>query len=66
MKASFAQLSITEGRHKIQRLLNKGETVKVQATVIIKPDWQEGNLDHDEDDVFDYTTGIVRDVKHID
>ena len=64
MKASFAQLSITECRNKILKAIKRGETVKIQATIIIKNDCLD-NLEHDEDYVFDFITGDVKDVRQL-
>lgn len=64
MKATFAQLSITEGRHKILKALKNNETVKIQATIILRNDCLD-NLEHDEDYVFDFITGDIKDVKQI-
>lgn len=64
MKATFAQISVTEGRHKILRQLKKNETVIIQATIILKNDCPD-NLEHDEDCVFDFISGEIKDVKQL-
>ena len=64
MKATFAQLSITEGRHKVLKAIKNNKIVTIQAEIILENDCPD-NLEHDEDCVFDFITGKIRKVKLI-
>ena len=61
MKATYAQISITEGRHKIMRQLLNGNDVTVTAKITIKADDIINQME-DEDYVTDFTSAIVKDV----
>ena len=64
MKATYAQLSITEGRHKVLKAVKNNKTVTVQATIIIENDCLD-NVEHDEECVFDFISGKIKNVRLI-